>query len=99
MRVGTGGTVRIDPAVWKLGSLLAAIRLAALWSIVIGFRYGDWRQVPGFFAQFLLLPELLTMRHLLRDQARWTANLALLIFVGSYLYAWLLVRLRRKINS
>jgi len=88
--------LRIDPAVWKFGSWLAAIRVAALWSIVIGFHYGDWRQVPGFLLQFLILPEALMMRHVRSDQARWTADLALVIFVASYLSAWILVRLRRR---
>ena len=90
--------MRIDPSVWEFGSWLAAIRLAVLWSIVIGFAYGDWRQVPGYALQFVILPELLMMRHERSDLARWTANLALVIFLASYLYAWVFVRLRRRAN-
>jgi hypothetical protein len=88
--------MRMDPTVWKLGSWLAAIRLAALWSIVIGFRYGDWRQVPGFFLQFLILPEALVMRHVRHDRTRWAAGMTLVVLLASYAYAWILVRLRRK---
>jgi hypothetical protein len=88
--------MRIDPTVWKLGFWLAAVRLAALWSIVIGFRYGDWRQVPGFFLQFLILPEALMMRHVRHDQTRWAASMTLVLLLASYAYAWILVRLRRK---
>jgi hypothetical protein len=40
--------VRVNPAVWKFGPWIAAVRLVALWSQVIGFRYGDWRQLPWF---------------------------------------------------
>jgi hypothetical protein len=66
--------------------------------MVIGFRYGDWRQVPGFFLSLLILPEALIVRHLRNDQPRWTAYLAVLIFFASYLYAGILVRLRRGPN-
>jgi ATP-dependent Clp protease ATP-binding subunit ClpC len=49
-RVARSPRIRVDPAVWKFGSYLAAIRLVALLSIVIAFRYGEWRQVPGHIA-------------------------------------------------
>jgi hypothetical protein len=90
--------VRIDPAVWKLGSCLAALRLVALWSMVIGFRHGDWRQVPGYFLSFVMLPELLIVRQLRNDQPQWIVDLAVLTFFLSYLYAWVLLRLRRSVN-
>ena len=80
---------------WKFGSWIAAVRLVALWSQVIGFRYGDWRQVPGFLMSTLMLPELFALRHMRNDQPRWIAYLALIIFFASYLYAWILVRLFR----
>jgi hypothetical protein len=88
--------VRVDPAIWKLGSWIAAVRLVALWSMVIGFRYGDWRQVPGYLLSTLILPEALIVRHLRNDQPRWIAYLAVLIFFASYLYAGILVRLRHE---
>jgi len=90
------GAVKVNPAVWKFGSWIAAVRLVALWSEVIGFRYGDWRQVPGFFLSALILPEAFMVRHLRDDQPRWIAYLALLVFFTSYLYAGILVRLRRE---
>ena len=90
--------MRVNSEVWKFGSWIAAVRLVALWSIVIGFRYGDWRQLPGFFLSLLILPETLMVRHLRNDQPRWIAYLAVLIFFASYLYAGILVRLRREPN-
>ena len=66
--------------------------------MVIEFRYGDWRQLPGFFMSSLILPELLVVRHLRNDQPLWIAYLALLIFFMSYLYAEILLRLSRKIK-
>jgi hypothetical protein len=88
--------VKANSAVWKIGSCIAAIRLIALWSMVIGFRYGDWRQVPVYFLSMLLLPELWAVRQLQNDQPRWIAYLALLTFFASYLYALILVRLLRR---
>ena len=90
--------MRVNPGVWKFGSWLAAIRLVALWSIVIGFRYGDWRCLPGSFLSVLILPETVMVRHLRNDEPRWIAYLAVLIFFASYLYAGILVRLRRGPN-
>ncbi len=90
--------MRIDPAVWKLGSWLAALRLVALWSMVIGFRYGDWRQLPGYFLSFVMLPELWIVRQLRNDQPRWIVDLAVLTFFMSYVYAWVLLRLYRRVN-
>jgi hypothetical protein len=90
--------VKVDPNVWKLGSWIAAVRLIALWSIVIGFRYGDWRQVPGYLLSMLILPETLLVRGLRNDQPRWTAYLAVLIFFASYFYAGIVVRLRRELK-
>lgn len=92
------GASRINPAVWKLGSWIAAVRLVAVWSMAIGFRYGDWRQVPGFLLSFLILPEAFIVRHLRSDQPRWIAYLTLLVFFTSYLYAGIFVRLRREPN-
>jgi len=83
--------MRTGRAVWKLGFWIAAVRLVALWSIVIGFRYGDWRQVPGYLLSMLILPETFLVRHLRNDQPRWIAYLVVLIFFASYLYAWILV--------
>lgn len=91
--------MRVNPAVWKFGSWIAAVRLVALWSQVIGFRYGDWRQLPGFFMSVLILPELFVVRHLRNDEPRWVAYLALIIFFASYLYSWILVRLFRVPNE
>jgi hypothetical protein len=88
--------VRVDSKVWKLGFWIAAIRLIALWSIVVGFRYDDWRQVAGYFLSFLILPDTLVVRHLRNDQPRWIAYLAVLIFFSSYFYAGIVVRLRHK---
>ena len=88
--------MRVDPKVWKLGSWIAAVSLVALWSIVIGFRYGDWRQVPGYFLSILILPETFLVRHLRNDQPRWIAYLAVLIFFFSYFYAGIVVRLRQE---
>jgi hypothetical protein len=90
--------MRVNPGVWKVGSWIAAVRLIALWSIVIGFRYSDWRQVAGFLMSLLIMPETLMVRHLRNDQPRWIAYLAVLIFFASYLYAGILVRLRREPN-
>ena len=94
--------MQIDPAVWKFGSWLAAVRLVALWSMVIGFRYGDWRQVPGYFLSLLLEPELIIVQRVVNNEHRWLnedprliAYLAVLTFFASYLYAWILVRFRR----
>jgi hypothetical protein len=91
--------MRIDPAIWKFGSWIAAIRLVALWSQVIGFSYGDWRQLPGYFLSLFILPELYVVRDLRNDQPRWVAHLALLIFFSSYLYAGILVWVRRRTNK
>ena len=88
--------LRVDPNVWKLGSWIAAVRLIALWSIVIGFRYGDWRQVPGYLLSMLILPETLLVRNLRNDQPRWIAYLAVLIFFASYFYAGIVVWLRKE---
>ena len=93
---GRGVAVRVDPAVWKPGFWIAAVRLIALWSMVIGFRYGDWRQVAGYLLSILILPEDLIVRHLRNDQPQWIAYLAVLIFFSSYLYAWILIRLRQR---
>ncbi len=41
--------MRVEAAVWKFGSWIAAIRLVSLWSMVVGLRYGDWRQNLGIF--------------------------------------------------
>lgn len=91
--------MRVNPAVWKFGSWVAAVRLVALWSQVIGFRYGDWRQLPGFFMSVLILSELFVVRHLRNDEPRWIAYLALIIFFASYFYSWILVRLFRVPNE
>ena len=91
--------MRVNPAVWKFGSWIAAVRLIALWSQVIGSRYGDWRQLPGYFMTVFILPELVVVRHLRSDESRWVAYLALLIFFASYLYAGILVRLFRVPNA
>jgi hypothetical protein len=91
--------VRTNPAVWKFGSWIAGVRLIALWSQVIGFRYGDWRQLPGFFMSVFILPELFVVRHLRNDEPRWIVYLVLLIFFTSYLYAGILVRLLRVPNE
>jgi hypothetical protein len=88
--------MRVDSKVWILGSCIAGVRLIALWSIVIGFRYGDWRQVPAYFLSMLILPETLLVRHLRNDQPRWIAYLAVLIFFASYFYAGIVVRLHQK---
>ncbi|MGH9746573.1 MAG: hypothetical protein ACRD59_10755 [Candidatus Acidiferrales bacterium] len=86
----------MDPVVWKYGSWIAAARLAALWCMVTGFRYGDWRQLPAYFLTTLILPELMLLRNLRSDQPRWIADLAVLTFFASYLYAWLVARLLRR---
>ena len=64
--------------------------------MVIGFRYGDWRQLPAYFLSMLMLPELWVVRHLRNDQPRWIAYLAVLTFFASYLYAGIFVRLFRR---
>ena len=91
--------MRIDPAVWKLGFWIAAVRLVAEWSVVIGFRYSDWRQVAAYVLSMLILPEAFIVRNLRNEQPRWIAYLTVLVFFASYLYAWLLVRLYQKISA
>jgi hypothetical protein len=66
--------------------------------MVIGFRYGDWRQIPAYFLSMLLLPELWVVRQMQGDQPRWTAYLAMLTFFASYLYAAILVRIFKGRN-
>jgi hypothetical protein len=85
--------VTVNSPVWKIGFWIAAVRVIALWSMIVGFRYGDWRQMPAYLLSMLLLPELFVVRHLRDDQPRWIASLAVLSFFGSYLYAAILVRL------
>ena len=70
--------------------------------MVIGFRYGDSRQVPGFFLSFLILPELYLLRALnlynSREyvDAREVAYLALLSFFTSYLYVGIVALLLKR---
>jgi hypothetical protein len=91
--------------VWKFGSWFAAVRLVSLWSMVIGFRYGDWRQVPGFFLSLLLEPELIFVARVVNTEHRWLNEdprlivyLAVLVFFTSYLYAGILLRLSRALK-
>ena len=94
--------MRIDPTIWKFGFWFAAVRLIALWSMIIGLRYGDWRQVPGYFLSTLILPELIITFKFGSYQVRWQedprtiVHLAVLIFFASYFYAWIAARLRRR---
>jgi hypothetical protein len=93
--------MRIDSTIWRLGFWFAAVRLVALWSMIIGFQYGDWHQLPGSFLSMLILPELFIVSRFGTYQQRWQdprtiAHLAVLIFFASYFYAWVFARLRRK---
>lgn len=88
--------MKTGSAVWKWGLLIAAIRLAALFSTVIGFRYSDWRQVAGYFLSVLYLPEALLLRSLRYDTTKWAVSMAVVIFFASFLYSAILVHLFRK---
>jgi hypothetical protein len=93
--------MRNDQAIWKFGSGIATVRLLALWFMVVAASNpAGWSQATGFYLSFLMLPELLIL-HVIRDDApRWVAGVAILSFITSYLWAWLLLRLfhRRREN-
>jgi hypothetical protein len=67
--------------------------------MVTGFRYGDWRQLPGYFLSIVVLPELYVVRHMRDDQPRWVAYLAVLTFFASYVYAAILIRIFKRPNQ
>ncbi len=86
--------MRNDPRVWKFGSVIAAVRLLALWFMVVAASNpAGWSQATGFYLGYLMLPELVILHVIRGDAPRWIAGLAVLSFITSYLWAWLLLRL------
>ena len=89
--------MRIDEAIWKYGSGLALIRIFAVWYIgVVAAQTGGWLQLPAAFLVIPLLPEAALVSRFRNDAPTWIAYLALVEFLGSYFWAWILVKLRHS---
>jgi hypothetical protein len=81
-------SVRIDEALWKYGSLLALIPIFAVWYIgVVAAHTGGWLTLPAAFLVIPLLPEAIFVSRFRNDPPTWIAYLALVEFLGSYLWA------------
>jgi hypothetical protein len=86
-----------DTVVWKVGSILAILRLTALWYVVnIANHSSGHEQAIGYFLQILLmLPELLIARYARNNESLWATEMTILISVFSYLFVWIIWRLVR----
>ena len=84
--------------VWRLGCLIGAVRIAALWLGAAASRNPGWPQVPGYFLQMLALPEIYLARNMRADPLKWAIVGSTLLATTSFLWAalavWVTDRLR-----
>ena|SRR6266566_9188909 len=78
-----------------IASLIAGARVGALWLGQVGFNHSDLRQVVGYFLVMLTLPEALFVTRLRFQPLKWAATLSVILIATSFVWAALLVRLRR----
>ena len=78
-----------------MAPLIAGARVAALWLGQAGLKYSDLRQVFGYFLVVLTLPEALLVRRLRFEPMKWAVTLSVILIATSFVWAALLVRLRR----
>jgi len=88
------------PAVWRVASVIAALRISALWLGQAGLSRADWLQIPAYLALMLGLPEIYMVRATRTAPLRWAMLGSVIIAATSLLWAlafiWIANRLRLK---
>lgn len=87
-------------AVLRVGCLIGAVRIGALWIGAAAFRDPGWPQGFGYFLQMLALPEIYLTRNTRADLLKWEILGSMLLAVTSFLWAalaiWIAGRLRPR---
>lgn len=86
--------------VWRMASLIAALRISALWAGLAAFRDSGWAQIPGYFLLMTGLPDIYVVKSIRSEPLLWgtlaSAILAATSVFWSAALIWLMDRLRRQ---
>jgi hypothetical protein len=75
------------PAIWRLASVIAVLRISALWVGVVGLRRSDWLQGPAYLILMLTLPDIYIVKVVRTNPLRWAILGSLTLVVTSFLWS------------
>ncbi len=89
---GAYRSIEWGPRIWWAWTVIAGLRVAAVWLLYLGLQTSGWFQLV-YILHPMILPEAILVRSLRFSGAVWAASLSVLVAVGSLAWAIILVSL------